>query len=310
MSIRRKTCETMTLLYEAALKTTSAQGTEDEPSSRPNNVNPTPGVHLRDNYGKSVFVKDPTRPGGGVFVAQSQDEKLQAGLQPADIVLASEYGPGSGSVSVNGSTSASASASGSGSGPGQGQGQGPTPNGAGNTGGTAPPPPVYYSNGLGLGPGPQFGSNPTPPQTQTQTQTQSQAGTAPGPGPGHGPPGGTGQGDMFQNIQMQMGLGAPNVNPNINVNLDFSQVPNPNPNGNGMQTADGMVLNAPNQDVSPGSNLLLGTLMADLMFFTSCLMGRILLDLMLVCWKVYLSVNSIGPNGMYVPNFPAQLRAE
>lgn len=241
MSIRRKTCETMTLLYEAALKTTSSPGTEDEPSSRPNNVNPTPGVHLRDNYGKSVFVKDPTRPGGGVFVAQSQDEKLQAGLQPADIVLASEYGTGTGTGTGSGSGSLNGSVSGSGPGPGLGLGSGSAPNSSGNTGGTvsAPPPPVYYSNGLGLGPGPQYGPIPTPTPNSAQTRGQ----TAPGP-PGQG------QGDVFQNIQMQMGMGATNVNPNINVNLDFGQAPNGMNGMNGMQTADGMVLNAPNQDVS------------------------------------------------------------
>lgn len=133
MSIRRKTCETMTLLYEAALKTTSP-GTEDEPSSRPNNVNPTPGVHVRENYGKSVFIKDPTRPGGGVFVAQSQDEKLQAGLQPTDIVLASEYGPGSTTR------------------PGAGGGaSGYYPNGSVDGNGMNPPPPP---SALAPGPGP------------------------------------------------------------------------------------------------------------------------------------------------------------
>lgn len=89
MSIRRKTCETMTLLYEAALKT--IPGEDDQSSDRPDNVNPTAGVTMREKYGRSVFVPDPSRPGGGIWVAQTQDEKDNAGPQPNDIVLASDY---------------------------------------------------------------------------------------------------------------------------------------------------------------------------------------------------------------------------
>lgn len=89
MSIRRKTCETMTLLYEAALKTTSP-GEEGQSSMRPGNVNPTAGVRMREDFGRTVFLTDPNRPGGGIFVAQNQDEKLNAGLQQNDVVLASE----------------------------------------------------------------------------------------------------------------------------------------------------------------------------------------------------------------------------
>ena len=203
----------MTLLYEAALKTTQSQGTEDEPSSRPNNVNPTPGVHLRDDYGKSVFVPDASRPGGGVFVAQSQDEKLQAGLQPADIVLASEYGSGS----APGSTSAPAPAppveieAGAMSGQAYYPNTNPNLNGIGNA----------HGNGMisGPAPAPLYGTGLTGPAGATGVSSPSVPM------------------DPFQNMQM----GVPNVNPNINVNLGQMA---------GMGTENGMVLNAPHQDVS------------------------------------------------------------
>lgn len=99
MSIRRKTCETMTLLYEAALKTTSpgpgmGAGDNDTPE-RPSGVNPTAGVRMREEFGQSVFVPDSTKPGGGIWVAKSRDEKLNAGILAQEVVLNTEYQPGS-----------------------------------------------------------------------------------------------------------------------------------------------------------------------------------------------------------------------
>jgi hypothetical protein len=86
MSIRRKTCETTSLLYEAALKTNLS-----EQPDRPNNVNPTAGVRMREKYGNSVFVPDTSKPGGGVWIASSRDEMLQAGLPQGDQVLKEDY---------------------------------------------------------------------------------------------------------------------------------------------------------------------------------------------------------------------------
>lgn len=86
MSIRRKTCETTSLLYEAALKTNLS-----EQSDRPNNVNPTAGVRMREKYGNSVFVPDTSKPGGGIWVASSRDEMLQSGLPQGDQVLKEEF---------------------------------------------------------------------------------------------------------------------------------------------------------------------------------------------------------------------------
>lgn len=94
----------MTLLYEAALKTTASDDTDADAETgqgaeggggrdRPHNVNPTAGVHVREDYGKSVFVKDPSRPGGGIWVAQSEADRLNAGPRLSEVVLASEYAP-------------------------------------------------------------------------------------------------------------------------------------------------------------------------------------------------------------------------
>jgi hypothetical protein len=95
MSIRRKTCETMTLLYEAALKTTSpGPGMESDDRTtpeRPSGVNPTAGVRMREEFGKSVFVPDSTKPGGGIWVAQSRDEMMNAGLPAQEVVLNTDY---------------------------------------------------------------------------------------------------------------------------------------------------------------------------------------------------------------------------
>ena len=78
----------MTLLYEAALKTRPDH--ENDTTSRPPAINPTAGVHPRPAFGKARWVKDPSRPGGGIYVAQDADELDQAGLQNGDIVIASE----------------------------------------------------------------------------------------------------------------------------------------------------------------------------------------------------------------------------
>jgi hypothetical protein len=85
MSIRRKTCETMTLLYEAALKTNPE---EHLPKDRPAPINPTPGVAYRNDFGKAVFIKDADREGGGIWVARDELEKLESGLRDSSIVLA------------------------------------------------------------------------------------------------------------------------------------------------------------------------------------------------------------------------------
>ncbi|WVW80799.1 hypothetical protein I302_102786 [Kwoniella bestiolae CBS 10118] len=89
MSIRRKTCETMTLLYEAALKT--------DPDSLENRIaprqpaNPTAGVIPRQGvFSKVQFKKDENVKGGGFFVAESEDERQLTGLNQKDVMLASE----------------------------------------------------------------------------------------------------------------------------------------------------------------------------------------------------------------------------
>ncbi|WWD07290.1 hypothetical protein V865_005387 [Kwoniella europaea PYCC6329] len=89
MSIRRKTCETMTLLYEAALKT--------DPDSQENRMahklpaNPTAGVIPRQGgFSKLQFKKDESMKGGGVFVAESEKERNLSGLNRGDVVLSSD----------------------------------------------------------------------------------------------------------------------------------------------------------------------------------------------------------------------------
>nr|XP_019000336.1 uncharacterized protein I203_07116 [Kwoniella mangroviensis CBS 8507]OCF63797.1 hypothetical protein I203_07116 [Kwoniella mangroviensis CBS 8507] len=89
MSIRRKTCETMTLLYEAALKT--------DPDSQENRMapkipaNPTAGVIPRQGaFSKLQSRKDESLKGGGVFVAESEKERHLSGLNRGDVVLSSD----------------------------------------------------------------------------------------------------------------------------------------------------------------------------------------------------------------------------
>ncbi|GJE90761.1 GAL4 and fungal-specific transcription factor domain-containing protein [Phanerochaete sordida] len=72
MSARRKTAEIITLLYESTLHPLNPEAPA---------LNPTSGVTVNPPLGGLVFRKDPTRPGGGVFVARTpQDIKhLPAG---------------------------------------------------------------------------------------------------------------------------------------------------------------------------------------------------------------------------------------
>ncbi|OCF33672.1 hypothetical protein I316_04746 [Kwoniella heveanensis BCC8398] len=89
MSIRRKTCETMTLLYEAALKTDPDSRENHNPSNLP--ANPTAGVMPRQGgFSKLVFHKDDNREGGGVFVAPDEQNRELSGLNKGDVLLASE----------------------------------------------------------------------------------------------------------------------------------------------------------------------------------------------------------------------------
>lgn len=80
MSIRRKTCETMTLLYEAALKTNPEE-------DRPPAINPTAGVLPRPSLGKARWLADPSKPYGGIWVAEDNAEKANSGLTENSVVL-------------------------------------------------------------------------------------------------------------------------------------------------------------------------------------------------------------------------------
>ncbi|KAI9637068.1 fungal-specific transcription factor domain-containing protein [Dioszegia hungarica] len=85
MSIRRKTCETMTLLYEAALKTNP----EDD---RPPAINPTAGVQHRPALGKAIWKRDTLNPYGGIWVAQDNEEKEDSGLTENSVVIMGDVG--------------------------------------------------------------------------------------------------------------------------------------------------------------------------------------------------------------------------
>ncbi|KZT71287.1 hypothetical protein DAEQUDRAFT_123587 [Daedalea quercina L-15889] len=68
MSARRKTAEIIALLYEAT------QGQQD-PAAQPA-LNPTGGVRGKPSLTERlIFKKDPSRPGGGVFVAHSKPKE-------------------------------------------------------------------------------------------------------------------------------------------------------------------------------------------------------------------------------------------
>jgi hypothetical protein len=84
MSIRRKTCETMTLLYEAALKTNPDF---DEAKDRPTAINPTPGVQPRKDLGKAIWIKDPSRQQGGYWLARTEEDARKAGVPFENIVI-------------------------------------------------------------------------------------------------------------------------------------------------------------------------------------------------------------------------------
>ncbi|WWD20732.1 hypothetical protein CI109_105208 [Kwoniella shandongensis] len=100
MSIRRKTCETMTLLYEAALKTNPHS--EENAGPSPTAPNPTAGVIPRKGgFSRLTFVKDESRPGGGVYVAATERERRASGLQQGDVVLVSEIEGPAGSKGEN-----------------------------------------------------------------------------------------------------------------------------------------------------------------------------------------------------------------
>lgn len=92
MSIRRKTCETMTLLYEAALKTNPDV---EEPKDRPAAINPTAGVSPRPAVGRAIWIKDESRKGGGIWVTRTDQERQDAGVPQDCCLLESELEPGS-----------------------------------------------------------------------------------------------------------------------------------------------------------------------------------------------------------------------
>ena len=85
MSIRRKTCETMTLLYEAALKT-------PETGERPPAINPTAGVRTRPELGKAVWMKEDAAQQGGIWVVHTQQDKEDSGLQQNSVISQDELG--------------------------------------------------------------------------------------------------------------------------------------------------------------------------------------------------------------------------
>lgn len=80
----------MSLLYEAALRTHST----GEPVKAPENINPTPGVEPRSDIGKAVWMKDPTRESGGVWVARSKEERDASGIMEQDCVIVDEIPEG------------------------------------------------------------------------------------------------------------------------------------------------------------------------------------------------------------------------
>lgn len=87
MSMRRKTVEVMSLLYEAAKKTQTA-GSEEMTSV----LNPTTGVRRRnqDMFQKVVFQHDESRPGHGMFVAKNimKESEVPNDLPPGLLVVA------------------------------------------------------------------------------------------------------------------------------------------------------------------------------------------------------------------------------
>lgn len=97
MSAGRKTAEIISLLYEAT------QG-PPLPLDKPPLLNPTGGVKGRQPLGGLEYKKDPSRPGGGVFVAHGEARKADYGLPKGTIITSSdeesEEPPAAGSSSL------------------------------------------------------------------------------------------------------------------------------------------------------------------------------------------------------------------
>ncbi|KAJ9116170.1 hypothetical protein QFC20_000850 [Naganishia adeliensis] len=89
MSIRRKTIEVMTLLYEAAKK-----AHKDDLQINPSALNPTTGVKRRhpDMLKKIVWRPDPNQPSHGVFVATDLDpnSELLTDLAPNTLITGTQ----------------------------------------------------------------------------------------------------------------------------------------------------------------------------------------------------------------------------
>jgi hypothetical protein len=75
----------MTLLYDAALKT-------NPENDRPPAINPTAGVLPRPALGKAIWVADASKPYGGIWVAQDNEEKADSGLTENSVVLQRNMG--------------------------------------------------------------------------------------------------------------------------------------------------------------------------------------------------------------------------
>jgi len=82
----------MTLLYEAALKTNPEV---EEPKDRPALINPTAGVSPRPALGRAVWVKDDKHASGGVWIAATEQDRLDSGVAVDGCLLEHELEPGS-----------------------------------------------------------------------------------------------------------------------------------------------------------------------------------------------------------------------
>jgi hypothetical protein len=93
MSARRKTAEIISLLYEAT------QG--PPPAVETPALNPTGGVYVKQPM-KVTYKKDPSRPGGGVFVAEDTTRPEDVEDIPAGVVISRDEddGPGGDEVSL------------------------------------------------------------------------------------------------------------------------------------------------------------------------------------------------------------------
>lgn len=92
MSIRRKTYETMTLLYEAALKTNPE--TQQDQHDRPSFVNPTAGVRARPDFGKGVWFVDDNEHKGGIWLIESEADLHGSGVDRSDVICLDELSNG------------------------------------------------------------------------------------------------------------------------------------------------------------------------------------------------------------------------